>query len=76
MKTAIKKVDLKAILYNYRHLKCTYQKNIIAVLKDDAYGCGLIPVANILKNEENIIFAVKILMKLFRLEKTIYKTLF
>lgn len=59
MKTALKKIDLNAILYNYRHLKCTYKKNIIAVLKDNAYGCGLIKTAKILQNEENIIFAVK-----------------
>lgn len=58
MKNAILKVDLDALLYNYRHLKCYYKKNIIAVIKDDAYGLGLIEVANTLKDDETIIFAV------------------
>lgn len=45
MKKATLNVDLDAILYNCKHLKCYYKKNIIAVLKDDAYGLGLIPIA-------------------------------
>lgn len=59
MKKPLLKIDEDAILYNYRHLKCAYEKNIIAVLKDDAYGFGLLKVANLLKNEDGIIFAVK-----------------
>ena len=59
MKKACLKINLDAILYNYRHLKCEYKKNIIAVLKDDAYGMGAIQVANTLKNEEGVVFAVK-----------------
>lgn len=58
MKNAVLNVDLDALLYNFRHLKCFYKKNIIAVLKDDAYGLNLIAIANTLKNEENVIFAV------------------
>lgn len=58
MKKATLTIDLDAILYNYRHLKCKYNKNIIAVLKDDAYGLGLVKVANKLKDEQNIIFAI------------------
>ena len=51
-------VDLDNIIYNYRHLKCYYNKNVIAVLKDDAYSVGLIQVMNALKNEEGIIIAI------------------
>lgn len=69
MKTAKKYVDLDAILYNYRHLKCVYHKKIIAVLKDNAYGCGLIPIAQSLKNEDGIIFAVKNFQEGIKLRK-------
>ena len=58
MKEAILHVDLDAILYNYRHLKCYYKKNVIAVLKDDAYHIGLLKVMETLKNEEGIIIAI------------------
>lgn len=58
MKEAILKVDLDSILYNYRHLKCYYKKNIIAVLKDNAYGVGLIEVMKTLRNEDGLIIAV------------------
>lgn len=58
MKQATLYVDLDSIIYNYRHLKCYYKKEVIAVLKDDAYGVGLIKVAKALENEENIIIAV------------------
>lgn len=58
MKSAYLEVDLEAILYNYRHLKCFYQKNIIAVLKDDAYGVGLVKIAKTLENEEGLIVAI------------------
>ncbi len=69
MKKAFKKINLDAILYNYRHLKCEYKKNIIAVLKDDAYGMGLVKVAKILQNEDKIIFAVKDLKEALILRK-------
>ncbi len=59
MKKAYAKINLDAILYNYRHLKCQYEKNIIAVLKDDAYGFGAVRVAQHLKHEKGIVFAVK-----------------
>ena len=58
MKEAIMNVDLDSIIYNYRHLKCYYGKNVIAVLKDDAYGVGLIEVSDALKYEEGLIIAV------------------
>ena len=51
MKEAILKVDLDNILYNYRHIKCYYKKNVIAILKDDAYGLGLIEIAKTLQYE-------------------------
>ena len=35
---------------------CAWIINLFAVLKDDAYGLGLLKVANKLKNEQNIIF--------------------
>ena len=58
MKKATLKVDLDALLYNYRHIKCTYNKDVIAVIKDNAYSMGLIEIAKFLQNEKNIIFAV------------------
>lgn len=58
MKSAELQIDLDAILYNVRHLKCYYQKNIIAVLKDNAYGLGLLPIAKALQYEDNIVFAL------------------
>ena len=67
MKSATLKIDLDSILYNYRHLKCKYKKNIIAVLKDDAYGLGLLKVANKLKDEENIVFAISSLEEIILL---------
>lgn len=67
MKSATLKIDLDSILYNYRHLKCKYKKNIIAVLKDDAYGLGLLKVASKLKDEENIVFAISSLEEIILL---------
>ena len=58
MKSAELQIDLDAILYNVRHLKCYYQKNVIAVLKDNAYGLGLLPIAKVLQYEDNIVFAL------------------
>ena len=58
MKSAELQIDLDAILYNVRHLKCYYQKNVIAVLKDNAYGLGLLPIAKALQYEDNIVFAL------------------
>lgn len=59
MKKAFATINLDAILYNYRHLVCKYHKKVIAVIKDDAYGLGKIQVSNKLKNEPDIIFAIK-----------------
>ena len=67
MKEAILKVDLDNILYNYRHLKCYYKKNIIAVLKDDAYGLGLIEIAKTLQYEDEIIIAVSSISEITKL---------
>ena len=67
MKNASLTVDLDAILYNFRHIKCNYNKNIIAILKDDAYGLGLINVANTLKYEPNVIFAVSSIDEIIKL---------
>ncbi len=58
MKEAILHIDLDSILYNYRHLKCFYKKNVIAVLKDNAYGLGLIEIAKTLENEDGLIIAI------------------
>ena len=58
MKEAIMNVDLDSIVYNYRHLKCYYSQNVIAVLKDNAYGVGLLEIANALKYEEGLIIAI------------------
>ena len=37
-------VSLKNIIFNYQTIKQTYNKNIIAIIKDNAYGHGLIKV--------------------------------
>ena len=37
-------VNLKNIIFNYQTIKQTYNKNIIAIIKDNAYGHGLIKV--------------------------------
>lgn len=66
------KIDLDAILYNYRHLKCYYKKNVIAVLKDNAYGIGLLKVANVLKNESGIIIAINKIEDIVLLRKNGY----
>lgn len=58
MKSAYLKVDLDAIRYNYRHITCKYKKKVIAVLKDNAYGLGLLEVASCLKEEANLVIAV------------------
>lgn len=69
MKQATLHVNLDAILYNYRHLKCYYNKNVIAVLKDNAYGVGLLSVANTLKNEDGLIIAVSSIKEIETLRK-------
>ena len=73
MKEAILKVDLDNILYNYRHIKCYYKKNIIAILKDDAYGLGLIEIAKTLQYEEGIIIGVSSLDEIIKLRKSDYQ---
>ena len=73
MKEAILKVDLDNILYNYRHLKCYYKKNIIAVLKDDAYGLGLIEIAKTLQYEDEIIIAVSSISEITKLRENDYQ---
>ena len=72
MKQATLHVDLDSIIYNYRHLKCYYKKDVIAVLKDDAYGVGLIQVAKSLENEENIIIAVSDISEIIKLRNNNY----
>ena len=73
MKHATLHIDLDSIIYNYRHLKCYYKKDVIAVLKDDAYGAGLVEVAKALENEENIIVAVSDLNEIITLRNNNYK---
>ena len=73
MKEATLNVDLDAIVYNYRHLKCFYKKNIIAVLKDDAYGVGIIEVMKALQYEENIIIGVNHLNEAIKLRENGYE---
>ena len=69
MKYATMQVDLDAILYNFRHLKCYYKKNIIAVLKDDAYGVGLLKIANLLRYEEGLIVALSSINEVLKLRE-------
>ena len=73
MKEAILKVDLDNILYNYRHIKCYYKKNVIAILKDDAYGLGLIEIAKTLQYEEGIIIGVSSLEEIIKLRTNEYQ---
>lgn len=73
MKEALLTIDLDSILYNYRHLKCYYKKNIIAVLKDNAYGVGLIEVAKTLKNEEGLIIATNKIEDIITLRENGYE---
>ena len=58
MKQATLHIDLDSVLYNFRHLKCFYKKKVIAVLKDDAYGLGLLKIYNAIKYEEDLVIAV------------------
>jgi alanine racemase len=48
-------IDLDAILSNYRIIKNYVKKDLIPVIKSNAYGMGLIPVANALKDVTNLI---------------------
>ena len=73
MKSATLHIDLDSIIYNYRHLKCYYKKNVIAVLKDDAYGVGLIEVYKALQYEEGLIIAVSDLLETKQLRDNNYK---
>ena len=60
MKQATLKIDLDTILYNCKHLKCYYKKKMMAVLKDDAYGLGLLEIANHIKDEVDMVLVSKI----------------
>ena len=73
MKSATLHIDLDSIIYNYRHLKCYYKKNVIAVLKDDAYGVGLIEIYKALQYEEGLIIAVSDLLETKQLRDNNYK---
>ena len=64
MKEAILHIDLDSILYNYRHLKCYYNKKVIAVLKDNAYGLGLLEVYKTIKDESDLIIALSSLKEI------------
>jgi alanine racemase len=48
-------VDLDAILSNYKSIKEHVKKDLIPVIKSNAYGMGLIPVANALKDVSDLI---------------------
>ena len=67
MKEATLHIDLDSILYNYRHLKCYYNKKVIAVLKDNAYGIGLLEVYKTLKDESDLIVALSSLIEVEKL---------
>ncbi len=58
MKKSILTINLKAIKYNYNHLKCHYKKKIIAVLKDDAYGLGIKKIVSTLMDDKDLVVAV------------------
>ena len=73
MKQSTLHIDLDSIIYNYRHLKCYYKKNVIAVLKDDAYGVGLIEVCKALQYEEGLIVAVSDLTDIEKLRVNNYE---
>ncbi|AEE13888.1 Alanine racemase [Thermodesulfobium narugense DSM 14796] len=48
-------IDLDAILSNYKIIKEYVKSDLIPVIKSNAYGMGLIPVANALKDVANLI---------------------
>lgn len=73
MKHATLHIDLDSIVYNYRHLKCYYKKDVIAVLKDDAYGVGLIKVYEALQYEEGLIIAVSQIKEIEALRNNNYQ---
>ena len=73
MKNATLHVDLDAIIYNYRHLKCYYKKQVIVVLKDNAYGVGLKEVYKALENEEGLIIAVSKIDEILLLRENNFK---
>lgn len=50
-------INLDALRYNYRTL-CTHNKDILAVIKSDAYGHGFVNVASALQEEGGKYFAV------------------
>ena len=68
MKEATLYIDLDSILYNYRHLKCYYNKKVIAVLKDNAYGIGLLEVYKTLKDESDLIIALSSLIEVEKIK--------
>ena len=64
-------VKLSNIKYNYSYLKEHIKKNIIAVIKDNAYGHGLIQVGKLLSSLNVSMLAVSSLQEAILLRKSL-----
>lgn len=62
-------VNLKNIIFNYQTIKQTYNKNIIAIIKDNAYGHGLIKVGLELSKNNVYMLGVSTLNEAISLRK-------
>ena len=64
-------IKLSNIKYNYSLLKEKIQKNIIAVIKDNAYGHGLIQVGKLLSSLNVSMLATSSLQEAILLRKNL-----
>lgn len=62
-------INLNAIKHNYHKIRETTQKNIIAVIKDNAYGHGLIQIGKLLSSLGVSMLAVSSLQEAMLLRK-------
>ena len=62
-------VNLKNIIYNYHTIKSIYNKNIIAIIKDNAYGHGLVKVGQELSKNNVYMLGVSTLNEAITLRK-------
>lgn len=62
-------INIKNILFNYRTIKEHYNKNVIAIIKDNAYGHGLIKVGSELSKNNVYMLGVSTLNEAISLRK-------
>lgn len=65
------KINTKQIIDNYKIIHSKYQKNIIAVIKDNAYGHGLIQVGKALSSVNCFMLAVSSINEAILLRKNL-----